>query len=449
VSERPTTDTNSANQHSQRNDQSPSWRAPAVTIGPSVLLVLYAIVGTLATLIGALARPESRRRLLLRAPLVGGALLPWVYFLLVRPWHLNWSVTEEEAHRPLPYDHLVPRPVAQITHAITINAPADEVWKWLVQLGQGRGGMYSYDWLENLAALDMHSTEEIVPELQDLEVGDLVRLAPERMGAEAGLRVAAMEPGRALVLHQPADPESGRPHDREDPDLGNYYGWNWVFVLAEVDPDTTRLIVRSRVDGRPRYLIKTFYTLLLEFPHFVMERGMLKGIKRRAERASVGLGASQRFQQETVIERPVEEVFDFVTDARNEPRFNPRILSAQKTTPGPIGRGTHFVLMSKAVGRPMAVEYEITAYERPQRMSSHTIRGLPLVDVESVETFEPIADGTCMRWEWELRPRGAVGRLMMPVMARVLTSRLEPAFANIKRVLEAEAAFAAHIDERL
>ena len=145
--------------------------------------------------------------------------------------------------------------------------------------------MYSYDWLENLADLEMHSTEEIVPELQDLEVGDLVRLAPERMGAEAGLRVAAMEPGRALVLHQPADAKSGRPHDRDDPDLGNYYGWNWVFVLEEVDRDSTRLIVRSRVDGRPRYLIKTFYTLLLEVPHFVMERGMLKGIKRRAESA--------------------------------------------------------------------------------------------------------------------------------------------------------------------
>jgi len=412
------------------------------------LLVLYAIAGTIAALIGALARPGSRRRLLLRAPLVGGALLPWVYFLLVRPWHLNWSVTEEEAHRPLPYDHLVPRPVAQITHAITINAPAEEVWKWLVQLGQGRGGMYSYDWLENLADLEMHSTEEIVPELQDLEVGDLVRLAPERMGAEAGLRVAAMEPGRALVLHQPADPESGRPHDRGDPDLGNYYGWNWVFVLDEVDSDTTRLIVRSRVDGRPRYLIKAFYTLLLEFPHFVMERGMLKGIKRRAERASAAPRASQRFQRETVIERPVEEVFDFVTDARNEPRYNPRILNVEKKTAGPISRGTHFVLMSKAVGRPMAVEYEITGYERPQRMTSHTIRGLLLIDVESVETFEPIADGTRMRWEWGVRPRGAVGRLMTPVLARVLTSRLEAAFANVKRVLEAEAASAARMDER-
>jgi hypothetical protein len=145
--------------------------------------------------------------------------------------------------------------------------------------------MYSYDWLENLANLDIHSTEEVVPRLQDLGAGDLVRLAPERMGAEAGWRVAVIEPARALILHQPAGPHTGRPLERDDPDLGSYYGWNWAFVLEE-DPNgvSTRLIVRSRVDGRPRALIKAFYALLLEFPHFVMERGMLKGVKRRVER---------------------------------------------------------------------------------------------------------------------------------------------------------------------
>jgi len=145
-----------------------------------------------------------------------------------------------------------------------------------------------------------------------------------------------------------------------------------------------------------------------------------------------------RFQREIVIIRPVEEVFDFVTDARNEPRFNPRILSAEKTTSGPIGRGTCFVLVSKAMGRPMAVEYEITAYERPRRMTSRTISGLPLIDVESAETFEPVGGGTRMRWVWEVKPRGAVGRLMAPVFARMLGRRLDRAFANIKRVLEGE-----------
>ena len=146
-----------------------------------------------------------------------------------------------------------------------------------------------------------------------------------------------------------------------------------------------------------------------------------------------------RIQREIMINQPVEEVFDFVTDARNEPRYNPRILSAGKIPSGPIGQGTHFVLVSKAMGRRMAVEYEITAYERPRRMTSRTIRGLPLIDVESAETFEPVGDGTRMRWLWEVKPRGAAGRLMTPVFARMLGRRLERAFANIKRVLEGEA----------
>jgi hypothetical protein len=176
-------------------------------VGPSVLVVIYALVGTLTTVLSALAPPRSRSRRLLRTPLVGGALLPWAaYLLLVRPWHSRWGATQEEARRVLPYDHFVPTPLAQTTRAITIDAPAEQVWRWLVQLGQGRGGLYSYDWLENLADLEVHSVEEIIPELQNLKVGDLVRLAPESMGAEAGWRVAAMESGRTLVLHQPADP---------------------------------------------------------------------------------------------------------------------------------------------------------------------------------------------------------------------------------------------------
>ncbi len=175
---------------------------------------------------------------------------------------------------------------------------------------------------------------------------------------------------------------------------------------------------------------------------------MLKGIKERAGRTSDAHRASRCLQQETTIERPVEEVFDFVTDPRNEPRYNPRILSVEKTTPGAIGRGTHFVLMSKAMGRPMAVEYEITAYKRPFSMTSRTLRGLPLMDVESTETFEPVGGGTRMRWEWEVRPRGTAGRLMVPVLAGVLGRRLSTALTNIKKVLEEEA-FRARRDDRV
>ena len=236
MSGRPTTGTDRPEKIPRRDEQeAPPWRSLAVVMGPSALVVVYAIVGTLATILSALAPRGSGSRRLLRTPVVGGALLPWAYLLLVRPWHSRWGATEGEASGALPHDHFVPRPIFQTTRAITIDAPAEEAWRWLVQVGQGRGGLYSYDWLENLADLDVHSAEEIVPELQDLEVGDLVRLAPESMGAEAGLRVAAMERGRALVLHQPADPHTGRPIDRDDPGLGSYYGWNWAFVLEQTD----------------------------------------------------------------------------------------------------------------------------------------------------------------------------------------------------------------------
>ena len=156
-----------------------------------------------------------------------------------------------------------------------------------------------------------------------------------------------------------------------------------------------------------------------------------------------------RFQRQTVIERPVEEVFDFVTDARNEPLYNPRILSVEKKTSGPIGRGTRFVLLSKAMGRSTAVEYEITAYERPRLMRSRTIRGLPFMDVESTETFEPVRDGTRMRWVWEIKSRGLTGRLVAPILARMLGRRLEGAFANIKGISEGEAEFATRMDDRV
>lgn len=113
--------------------------------------------------------------------------------------------------------------------------------------------------------------------VQDLRLGDLVRLAPERFGPEAGLRVVGPDPLRTLLLHQPTDPGTRRPMDRGSPNQGAYFGWNWAFVLEGSDGGSTRLIVRSRVDGRPRVLV--------EIPHFVMERGMLRGIERRAERS--------------------------------------------------------------------------------------------------------------------------------------------------------------------
>jgi hypothetical protein len=140
VSDRPTRGTGrpEKNLHRNKGEASP-WRSLAVVMGPSAAVVVYAIFGTLSTLLFALAPQGSGSRRLLRTPLVGGALLPWAYMLIVRPWHLRWGATEEEAHRALPYDYFVPRPIYQTTRAITIDAPAGQVWRWLVQVGQGRG----------------------------------------------------------------------------------------------------------------------------------------------------------------------------------------------------------------------------------------------------------------------------------------------------------------------
>ncbi|MDQ3862665.1 MAG: hypothetical protein M3317_04045, partial [Actinomycetota bacterium] len=143
---------------------------------------------------------------------------PWAYAFFIRPWHLRWGATGEETEKPLPGDDLVPDPAIESTRAITINVPEAEVWPWVMQLGQSRGGLYSYDFLENLAGLDIHSVDGIVEELQDLEAGDLVRLAPERFGPEAGFRVVGLDPPRALLLHQPTDPDTRRPVDRGAPD---------------------------------------------------------------------------------------------------------------------------------------------------------------------------------------------------------------------------------------
>ena len=93
---------------------------------------------------------------------IGGAGALAAYVFLIRPWHLKWGATEEELKMPLPGDELVKHPKLNATHAITINAPVAEVWPWLVQVGQKRGGFYSYTWLENLVGCEMSNADQIV-----------------------------------------------------------------------------------------------------------------------------------------------------------------------------------------------------------------------------------------------------------------------------------------------
>jgi hypothetical protein len=191
---------------------------------------------------------------------VGGAAALSAYAFFIRPWHLSWGATDGETEMPLPGDELVENPKLNSTHAITIQAPVSEVWPWLIQIGQNRGGFYSYAWLENLVGCQLRNAERVVPEWQDLKVGDVVWLHPEA----PPLRVLEVEPERAIVLEK-----------------------SWTFFLKPIDDKTTRLIIRGRGDFKPdlnngllNFLV---WRGIFEPAHFIMERKMLLGIKERVE----------------------------------------------------------------------------------------------------------------------------------------------------------------------
>jgi len=124
------------------------------------------------------------------------ALAAALTYPLWRAWCLTWGATDDEAGRNLPGDELLAEPDVVTTRAVGIEAPPAAVWPWLVQMGPGRAGAYTYDWIENLAGLDMHSTDVIVPEFQHMAVGDSWKLGPKG----ALLRVASMEEASSIVL---------------------------------------------------------------------------------------------------------------------------------------------------------------------------------------------------------------------------------------------------------
>ena len=202
-----------------------------------------------------------------------------VYSLFVRPWHLRWGSSDDDIDQPLPGDELVPDAKLNATHALSIQAPPAEVWPWLVQIGQGRGGFYSYDWIENAMGLDIHSSDGILPEHQDLQVGDVIPLAPDD---SFGLPVAMLEPEQVLVLHG----DTRIPDQKSGPTMrpGDYLAATWGFYLFPQPDGGTRLVERWRSDWAPSLFNTIFYRLLLEPGAFLMERKMLLGIKERAER---------------------------------------------------------------------------------------------------------------------------------------------------------------------
>jgi hypothetical protein len=134
-------------------------------------------------------KQRMRRRDVASVIAVGAAA---AYLLAVRSWQLRWGAAGEERAATLAGDDLIANPDLTATRAITVHVAADQVWPWIAQLGQGRGGFYSYDALENLVGCNIHNADQIVPEWQTITVGDQVKLHPE-----VGLDIAVVEPGRA------------------------------------------------------------------------------------------------------------------------------------------------------------------------------------------------------------------------------------------------------------
>lgn len=189
---------------------------------------------------------------------------------------LTWGSTPDEVARALPGDELVRSPHLTSTRSITVRAAAVDVWPWLAQMGQGRGGLYSYDWLENLAGCQMRSADRVVPEWQSVEVGDPFRLHPD-----LALRVARIDPGEVLVVEGGVSPTGEATSGSDAP-----YDFSWAFVLVPVGPDATRLIIRER------YRYHAPWVRLMVEPisviSCVMTERMMRGIRDRAEGTRAG-----------------------------------------------------------------------------------------------------------------------------------------------------------------
>jgi hypothetical protein len=196
-----------------------------------------------------------------------------VHVLLVRPWLARWGATDDEVARPLPGDELWPSPSKVETRAVSIEAPPPEVWPWIRQLGQDRGGFYSYTWLENLAGAHMRNADVLLPGVGERVPGEKLWLArPDVLDGMGYVEVAANEPGRALVLvgHSGTDPTPSG---------------TWAFVV-EPRGNGSRLLARGRAgrEGVRGSAAATLFDHVVYQPmHFVMERRMLLGVRERAE----------------------------------------------------------------------------------------------------------------------------------------------------------------------
>lgn len=182
-----------------------------------------------------------------------------MYFFLYRPWQVRWGATDEEVNRSMPGDDIVIDPSFNATRVVTVNAPPEAIWPWLVQIGCKRAGWYSYDWVDNLG---IPSAERVIPEFQKFEVGQFIPFSPN---GKVGMYIIDFAELKWMLWG-----------DKENDS-------SWCWGLYPIDSDNTRLVTRVRL--RYRWLSPTIiFSLLLDIGDIIMMRKCMLGIKLRAEK---------------------------------------------------------------------------------------------------------------------------------------------------------------------
>ena len=205
------------------------------------------------------------------------AIVVAVYVAVLRPWHLRWGTTPAEATQVLPGDDLLEGKLGQVTRAITIDAPPEKIWPWLMQMGQDRSGFYSYTPLENTIGADMPEVHRLRSNWYARVPGETVWFAtPKRFHGQGKMIAAIVDPTHAFVMVMPADWQKISAGGRGSQG-------SWGFVLVPIDAGHTRFIARARSGPPSNLRTRLTGSLFWEPAHFVMERKMLLTIKRLAE----------------------------------------------------------------------------------------------------------------------------------------------------------------------
>lgn len=201
----------------------------------------------------------------------------YITFFL-RSIRAKWGLSKELAGREYPGDKIISNPITQFTHGIEINAPSEFVWPWIAQMGQGRGGFYSYELLENLIGLEIYNSNKIIPEYQKPFVGDRIPFGPD-----IAYPLVICDSGKAMVIEHCENMDTKSECISKERLSGNYLHLSWLWHLEGVDEEKSRFVSRNRLAYNTSFKNKMVIDVLAEPVVFAMDRKMCLGIRKRAE----------------------------------------------------------------------------------------------------------------------------------------------------------------------